>query len=793
MARKNMRELAEWKRWHTPSKAFKAKEEAAQDNYLTNLDTYTHGMWGTLGSSAAFNGIQLMSTGLDYLGMGLLYAPHPVAKGAGIVATAAGGVLGMVSGDRENRAEITSNYIEGLTESLQREDKYEKFIKDGKEQLKKKGITVDEDRDVFLHFLLKDYIVDDPVIQDLALRHMFGANNAYQNDMMAVTADVALNAGLNIFGPSGSVAQVMKTTPLGKFARLRKFVTAADKLPVGSEFVKNVARAGSGSGMAVASALSPLAGGIYKVGAGAIKPVKKQIGKWMEPLVETAEKRLASTFGFAKAAPNHLFKLGTGAKYTLDFAGRTITRGFSEAIEEGKQYEYGEKFQNGEFAGRSNTILETLFDDLSTGTQAGLTFIGSQLFGMQADKALMQNMRGGFLGGIMNHGTLISAVQDATGAVKEMKAGEAIYNTVMLQKMLDRSELLNGEEYAKFTSAAGYNAMQNAIDRYGSIMSSIGSGAISEEQLNKIRQEYRRIYNYANSKDVIDAAEKHNIKPGTKKFRSFVSLLSHIDRKYNDKAQGYNEAVSRAESLIGNDVLSNESLTNLEEYLETGKFTEQEKEELRKLSASIEGELTEEEKKLIPTFGSNREAARKKNKDKVAAAMRKIRAQRARREAQRLRGEIGMIRATDSGIAKAAALRKLISELEEREGYLTDAEKYYLSAYRQQYDSFIDGLHPLIAANIESAIEDLSSIHEVTDPELYDNLSSIYRTLAQYEAELQELMDTRIALTGTRKLTKSEIQSRERILGRELTEEEKYVSAVTSPIESEMLNDFVNW
>lgn len=173
--------------------------------------------------------------------------------------------------------------------------------------------------------------------------------------------------------------------------------------------------------------------------------------------------------------------------------------------------------------------------------------------------------------------------------------------------------------------------------------------------------------------------------------------------------------------------------------------------------------------------------------------MRKIRAQRARREAQRLRGEIGMIRATDSGIAKAAALRKLISELEEREGYLTDAEKYYLSAYRQQYDSFIDGLHPLIAANIESAIEDLSSIHEVTDPELYDNLSSIYRTLAQYEAELQELMDTRTALTGTRKLTKSEIQSRERILGRELTEEEKYVSAVTSPIESETLNDFVNW
>jgi hypothetical protein len=74
MALKNKQEAIEWAAWHTPSKEFKAKEKAAQDNLLLDTGTYTHGMWTVLGSSASFNGVQLLSTGLDWLGAGLLYA-----------------------------------------------------------------------------------------------------------------------------------------------------------------------------------------------------------------------------------------------------------------------------------------------------------------------------------------------------------------------------------------------------------------------------------------------------------------------------------------------------------------------------------------------------------------------------------------------------------------------------------------------------------------------------------------------------------------------------------------------
>lgn len=136
-------------------------------------------MWGVLGSSASFNGVQMLSTGLDWLGMGLLMAPNPYAKAGGAAATAVGAGLGLLSGVYENRAEVTQNYIQGLQNSLQKEGLLKKFLDEGRKQLKAKGIEVRDDQDVFRHFILKDYKTNNPVIQELALRHMFGANNVF--------------------------------------------------------------------------------------------------------------------------------------------------------------------------------------------------------------------------------------------------------------------------------------------------------------------------------------------------------------------------------------------------------------------------------------------------------------------------------------------------------------------------------------------------------------------------------------------------------------------------------------
>ena len=131
MALKNKQEAVDWEAWHTPSKEFKAKEAAAQDNLLLDAGTYTHGIWTVLGSSASFNGTQMLSTGLDWLGAGLLMARNPYTKVAGLISTAVGGGLGLLSGVYENKAEITQNYIKGLRESLQKEGKLAKFLDEG--------------------------------------------------------------------------------------------------------------------------------------------------------------------------------------------------------------------------------------------------------------------------------------------------------------------------------------------------------------------------------------------------------------------------------------------------------------------------------------------------------------------------------------------------------------------------------------------------------------------------------------------------------------------------------------
>jgi hypothetical protein len=99
-------------------------------------------------------------------------------------------------------------------------------------------------------------------------------------------------------------------------------------------------------------------------------------------MVKDAAKYIARAAEWVKIAPQGMFNTATVTGKALDFMGKTAARGFSEAVEEGKQYEYGKMFSEGKFAGKSNSILSTLIDDLSTGLYTGLSFIGPQFFGM---------------------------------------------------------------------------------------------------------------------------------------------------------------------------------------------------------------------------------------------------------------------------------------------------------------------------------------------------------------------------------------------------------------------------
>lgn len=687
-ALRNKQEALDWEAWHTPSKEFKAREKAAQDNYILDADTYKYGIWTVLGSSASFNGAQLLSTGLDWLGAGLLMAPNPYTKAAGAVATAAGGVTGLVSGAYENRTEITQNYIKGLREDLEKAGKLSSFLDEGKKQLKDKNIPVRDDDDVFRHFILKDYKSNDPVVQELALRHMFGANNAFQNDMMAVSADVAVNTGINVFGATGQVAEALKIFPEGsKFAFLRKVA----QNPV---LEKGYRAAQKASASTIASAISPLANIPYNV---AVKPVIKGVKSALTPMVKAVSKEMDTLISWAKVAPKTLFRSGTVGKYTIDFLGKTAGRGFSESVEEGKQYEYGNKFANGEFAGESKSIFGTLIDDLSTGLYTGLAFVGHQFFGMQADRELMANMRGGFIGGILNHGTVISAVQNYTNGRGELKAGDIVFNNVMAEKLRQRSNIINGEEMGKYSSRSGYVAMMNAFDRIQKIHDHITEDAsdkvgLTQEELSNQRNMFRRIAALSNDKKVIDRATALGIKQNSADFRKLVSLINTADEIQTSNIQEYNGLVEQARQILEQDGLS----LNVEEL-----------------------------------FRQARTAA--KSADEVELINK---AEDWARWAQPLNNQI---------LGQYAALNKLIDELQEREEFLTEAERRNLNHYIAQRER--------LDKTVAEIREGLGSIEHMDflnygDPDILTKYSQIYRTLYQASAQLETSSRVLDALYG---------------------------------------------
>ena len=148
-AYKNLNELEFWKQFHTVSPEFEKKEQDAQANLLSDLDTYCYSMPGVMGSSASFNGIQLLGTALNWIGQGVSMIKNPYAAAAGLALIGAGAAANVAAGDYENSAEVASNYKEGFKKTLQKRGLYDEFIKEGKQQLGEKGIAYEDEDDIF--------------------------------------------------------------------------------------------------------------------------------------------------------------------------------------------------------------------------------------------------------------------------------------------------------------------------------------------------------------------------------------------------------------------------------------------------------------------------------------------------------------------------------------------------------------------------------------------------------------------------------------------------------------------
>ena len=103
--------------------------------------------------------------------------------------------------------------------------------------------------------------------------------------------------------------------------------------------------------------------------------------------------------------PKFLLGSKSIAKNTAQFVGKVLGSGWSESIEEGKQYLNGKAFQDGSYAGESDSIMDSIINDIAGGSRAAYSFVGD-MFGVTADRELIANMKGGFLGGFGHTATI---------------------------------------------------------------------------------------------------------------------------------------------------------------------------------------------------------------------------------------------------------------------------------------------------------------------------------------------------------------------------------------------------
>ena len=569
----NIRELKSWKSsGYNPSEEFKKKADAVTEFNFTDPDTYIYGMPGLIGSSMSFGGYQLASTAVSLAAMAAATAGTGGAAGLAAAGLASTG-LGVIGGHYENDTEVGDNYQQLFIDRLNKAGEYERWQKEGRKALGKKDATDDE----LMYAMAAGIYEPKEKIKDIAEVATYGLNNLYKNDMTAVIGSEIFEAGLNFLGPVTKLAKASMITPGAKASRFKRMYNFMHEHPTAGKVLmatKNFAKdfAESDLGGAVASSVAfPLVLAGKAVQAG-LKTVGRALPK---SAVRGITKRLGFAADIIEQMPKKLLGAKAIGKNVVDFASKVFGAGWSEAIEEGKQYLNGKQYADGAYSGESDTLMDSIINDIAGGSRAAYSFVGD-MFGATSDKELIANMKGGFLGGF-GHTATIQGFNAITGAYQDLKASNFVVNNVLAHKMADRTTIANNSYLATQTSPTQYERIMKAFDAMENVATTAeqrngGTDGLNftAEDVQEQRKAYQDVFDTANSKNVQDGAKQLDIKPGTKKFGNYVGLIMWAKDLAKQGITGLNELEKSANSLVNGLVSGNqEESRGIQEILGT--------------------------------------------------------------------------------------------------------------------------------------------------------------------------------------------------------------------------------
>lgn len=548
----NIKELKSWMASnYNPDEEFTAIANSVTDFNFTDPKTYTHGMPGLIGSSMSFGGYQLASTALGLAATAAAIAGTGGTAGAAILGASSIGStgLGIIGGHYENNTEGFDNYKQLFIDKLNKEGQYDLWQKEGRQALGKKNATDDE----IMYAMAAGIYEPKEKIKDLATTSLYGLNNLYKNDMQAVVGSEIFEAGINFMAPMVKMARASEMVPKDatRFARMRRFIT---EHPNQAKLYERAARIKDGLldselGSAVAGSVSYPLGLLGRAAQAGVKSVvPKKMANYLQ-------KAFSLSSNIIEKSPSIILGSKAVGKNLLDFSARVFGAGWSEAIEEGKQYLNGKKFVDGSYSGASDTFMDSIINDIAGGSRAAYSFIGD-MFGATTDKELIANMKGGFLGGF-GHTATIQALSAGYNTYQDLKVNDFVVNNVLAKKLADRTTIQNNSYLAQQTSPMQYEKVMNAFDAMEQIAQDAEekNGGIeglnfTADDIRNQKKAYQEVFNTANSKNVHDAARQLDIQPGTQKFGNFVGLYMWAKDIANQGVKNLRENENRANTIV---------------------------------------------------------------------------------------------------------------------------------------------------------------------------------------------------------------------------------------------------
>ena len=649
------------------------------------------------------------------------------------------------AGVEENNGQILEDYQQRLVRQLKDDDLYNDVIKAGKKKFKNSSEQEIIEKLATGQWDPNKSQVDPIIVKSLSeslAQSRRGVNAVFDKDMMAVGTDALVNFGLysskipSGFGSAitkatGKAAAytvrkidntVLKNTALNSVlladatkAGVKDLLTRAGKSKVGKYVVATAKdiKGGFGAGYKLGEKVSPLSGVIGGAVTGTAKAITKQLpessiaGKIVNNLVKDVQlgtellksvpKKILTNATNLINDPSKAFLAqqvakGVGEK-AINIGGRILTSGFSESIEEGKQYLNGQDWVNNDNPQNVIGFFDTLLTDMSVGNSLITSALGIPFgakWGLAAkDPELYANMTGGYLGGAMHNASIeaLSTVSDLGFKTLTGSAPLSLENVIIHNTLLDQNSRLNqfgslSKMAKQISSVSGKQQFDDKLKEFRDFnkqREDQGLDAFTQDQIDEEQKIADNLYKTYNSPKTKFQAANALIQPGSKKYAKFVAA-KHM---YQDML----------------DELSDEAIQNSND------------------TDKILNQLVQLEEKALQTIDARNQALGNKEAEKATSFLSTVFKD----------GIEGDSKRAYSDIATLIAIQRLLKSIGVADEYSSNPNGAYVQMVKHQLQSTFDNISKLYKEDVLGDILNEDAASYVEDQDLFNQLVDTYQ------------------------------------------------------------------